>query len=134
VSGRHAFYSVDQRSFSLADRQAVRAEIVAAERARAKDREPKVGGHSGETHGILLADLKDAIFLSNDYAALDVARRRGLRVATFADILAAEIRDGALLAEDAARTCSRLNELEIHPGTRNLTALGITQRRPVAGL
>ncbi|GIJ51668.1 hypothetical protein Val02_85540 [Virgisporangium aliadipatigenens] len=132
ILGRRAvFINRIEDNSQLNARRAVRREIELAEerlaKSRGRDYRPKPYGHSGEIQGILAAHNAGGIFLSNDRAALFVAHSRGIPIATYPTLLAAEIRDGALLAEDASQVCSSIVDIGWSCGVSDFSALRLTE-------
>lgn len=132
ATGRRArFLTVDHTPFTPAERALIRQAVEEAERAKAGTRRayrPKPGGHEGEIDGILLAKSagSGAIFLSSDDAARSAGSRQGLSVGTFATLLAADIRAGDSLADDAAAECERLRAAGFDVGTTPTDAAALT--------
>lgn len=130
------FMDVDQTPWTSRERhplrQALEEEIT--RKAAAGRNPPKLTGHDGEIDAMLLASRENAILLSNDGPARAVAKRRGLTVATFADILAAELGDATMLPDDVTLVISQIAAADIHIGIHNPTVLDIIERPPVPGL
>ncbi|OZF48312.1 hypothetical protein CH293_18565 [Rhodococcus sp. 14-2470-1b] len=126
---RSLLLSQGSHAFSGVDRKAVRELIIAEElrSASAQCREAKTSGHDGEIDVILLASAgHDKIVFTNDNAALNVAKNEyKLSTAVFATLMAAEIADGNLLAEEAAEVLLGLQERNLYPGVHNITALNL---------
>lgn len=121
------FIGTDRTRWSAEEREPIRQKILDAERrfAASRGRPPKLHGHDGEIEAILLARRERAIMMSNDRAAREVARSEGVAAATFAMVLAAEVRDGQLTAEDAAGICQRI-EKDNWPGIDSPSVATIT--------
>lgn len=103
ASGKSAFATVVDRTWTDAEWVKVEGLVVKHEQERADERNQvaKTTDHDGDVAAILLALESDALFLTNDIPALRAATDLGLRAATFATVLAAEVRDGRLAPEEA---------------------------------
>lgn len=131
IGPRARFIQRIEDNSSSSTRQTIRQEVEAAEEELAKSArrpyKPKPGGHHGEIEGILVAEAANGVLLSNDRAARLVATRRGIAVATYATLLAAEVRDGALLVDEAIVVCYGIDQIGWNCGLRNIDALQLTQ-------
>ncbi|KAA0024029.1 hypothetical protein [Antrihabitans cavernicola] len=130
AKGPQSFIKTDASRFPAKERQAVRALIIDEEEKAAKKsrREPKVWGNDGDIDAILLATQIGAILICNDHPATAVARDSyQLATAFFATILAAEVNDGNMLADEAAEALLEIDDLGIHTGLRAISSMAITQ-------
>lgn len=110
---RGGFVKNDETRWSKEERASIRALIEDAERRAAAQRRgrltrPKLTGHDGEIEAILLAQRDGGVLLSNDRAARAAAQAVAVPSATFAMVLAAEVADGNLLADEASAICLAL--------------------------
>lgn len=112
ITGRSSFVRVVRRDWADDDWNRVESVLVGFEQTRAQDRgrTAKTANHDGDIAGILLALESDALFLTNDVPALRAAKQLGLRAATFAAVLAAEVRDNRLAPEDAVTALEELQQ------------------------
>jgi predicted nucleic acid-binding protein len=122
---RGTFIRRDMTTYDNQKIQSLRAEINAAEAARALN---TGHDHSGEIEAILLATAQTAIVMTNDGDATTVARNHGLVVVNFATVLAVEVREGRLTGVDASKLCDQIKP-HTHPGTHHTEPLDFGRLR-----
>ncbi|MGB3184506.1 MAG: hypothetical protein WBG36_09855 [Ornithinimicrobium sp.] len=132
---KSAFLKVEDREWTDAEWNRVEDLVVAYERKRAEIRGKvaKTTDHDGDVAGILFALDLDALFLTNDIPAQQAARDLGLRTATFAMVLAAEVRDRRLSPEEAVTALETIAPLT-YSGISNPSVNAITTQPVVEGV
>lgn len=135
ASGKSAFAVIVDRTWTDAEWSKVETLVVQYEQKRAEERNQvaKTTNHDGDVEGILLALESDALFLTNDIPALHAATALGLRAATFASVLAAEVRDGRMAPEEAVGALEELASWT-YTGLHSPTVNAITTQPVVDGI